>query len=79
MGDLLESLGVGQVILVSHEVQLAAAADRVVQVRKEDGVSVLREADGTVPPTGGSAPARLERPRRAGRVRTPRLDAPPAS
>lgn len=78
MGDLLESLGVGQIVLVSHEVQLAAAADRVVQVRKEEGVSVLREADGTAAP--GTPPAVSgDRPHRAGRVRTPRLDPPPAS
>ncbi len=78
MGDLLENLGVGQVILVSHEVQLAAAADRVVQVRKEDGLSVLRDAPGT---TGAApeAPAPAVRPHRAGRIRTPRLDAGPPS
>jgi DNA repair protein SbcC/Rad50 len=81
MGDLLESLGIGQVILVSHEGLLAAAADRVVQVRKEDGVSVLREADSAGATAEGDAhprPVATPTPR-ARRVRTPKLDTPPAS
>jgi DNA repair protein SbcC/Rad50 len=41
MGELLEELALPQVIIVSHEGQLAAVADRVVRVRKQDGRSVL--------------------------------------
>jgi exonuclease SbcC len=41
MGELLEELALPQVILVSHESQLAAIADRVVRVQKVDGRSVL--------------------------------------
>ena len=41
MGELLEELALPQVILVSHESQLAAIADRVIRVRKVDGRSVL--------------------------------------
>jgi DNA repair protein SbcC/Rad50 len=74
MGDLLENLGIGQVILVSHEAALAASADRVVQVRKEDGLSVLREGEGPAPPA--NAPAAVAH---VARVRTPRLDGPPVS
>jgi DNA repair protein SbcC/Rad50 len=45
MGDLLESLELPQVILVSHERQLEGIADRVVRVRKKDGVSVIEPLD----------------------------------
>jgi exonuclease SbcC len=41
MGELLEELALPQVIIVSHESQLAAIADRVVRVRKVDGRSFL--------------------------------------
>jgi DNA repair protein SbcC/Rad50 len=41
MGELLEELALPQVIIVSHEGQLAAIADRVVRVYKQDGRSVL--------------------------------------
>ncbi|MGA8663938.1 MAG: SMC family ATPase [Thermoplasmata archaeon] len=41
MGQLLEELRLPQVILVSHERELEAIADRVVRVEKEDGASVL--------------------------------------
>lgn len=55
MGELLEELALPQVILVSHESQLAAIADRVVRVQKVDGRSVLEDAtpDGEeeAPPT----------------------------
>ncbi|MFZ0829621.1 MAG: SMC family ATPase [Thermoplasmata archaeon] len=51
MGDLLESLGLPQVILVSHERQLEGIADRVVRVRKKDGVSLIEEID-RLPETG---------------------------
>ncbi|EQD35857.1 SMC domain protein, partial [mine drainage metagenome] len=42
MGELLEELALPQVILVSHEAELASIADRVVLAEKHDGVSVLR-------------------------------------
>jgi DNA repair protein SbcC/Rad50 len=45
MGDLLEELGLPQVILVSHERQLEGIADRVVRVRKKDGISTVEETD----------------------------------
>jgi len=41
MGELLEELGLPQVVLVSHESQLSAIADRVVRVQKVDGRSML--------------------------------------
>ena len=41
MGELLEELALPQAILVSHESQLAAIADRVVRVQKVDGRSTL--------------------------------------
>jgi len=44
MGELLEELALPQVILVSHESQLAAIADRVVRVQKVDGRSVIDAA-----------------------------------
>jgi DNA repair protein SbcC/Rad50 len=54
MGELLDELALPQVILVSHESQLAAIADRVVRVQKVDGRSVLEDA-GTTP--GDESPA----------------------
>lgn len=44
MGELLEELALPQVILVSHESQLAAIADRVVRVQKVDGRSTVEAA-----------------------------------
>jgi DNA repair protein SbcC/Rad50 len=41
MGELIAELGGPQVILVSHEAALAGVADRVVRVRKTDGLSEL--------------------------------------
>jgi DNA repair protein SbcC/Rad50 len=57
MGELLEELGLPQVVLVSHEDELAAVADTVVRVRKVDGVSTFgpppdsgrREVEGAPP------------------------------
>jgi DNA repair protein SbcC/Rad50 len=46
MGELLEELELPQVILVSHESQLSAIADRVVRVQKVDGRSTLVGAEG---------------------------------
>ncbi len=54
MGELLEELAIPQVIVVSHEAQLASIADRVVRVRKEEGRSVL-EADVPGPSRGAAA------------------------
>ena len=50
MGELLDELALPQVVLVSHEGQLAAIADRVVRVEKHDGRSELVVADAG--PTG---------------------------
>ena len=44
MGELLDELALPQVILVSHESQLAAIADRVIRVQKVDGRSFLEDA-----------------------------------
>ena len=71
MGELLEELALPQVLLVSHESQLAGVADRVLTVRKVGGVSVV--AEGTPLPTEGGrdgaeapAPPTRARRRRAG-------------
>jgi exonuclease SbcC len=45
MGELLEELALPQVILVSHESQLSAIADRVIRVQKVDGRSLLEDAN----------------------------------
>jgi exonuclease SbcC len=42
MGQLLEELGLPQVLLVSHERELESVAQRVVWVEKAEGRSVLR-------------------------------------
>ena len=57
MGELLEELALPQVILVSHESQLAAIADRVVRVQKIDGRSVIDGAAPTTPKTAVSSGA----------------------
>jgi len=41
MGELLDELALPQVVVVSHEGQLAAVADRTVRVEKRDGKSEL--------------------------------------
>jgi DNA repair protein SbcC/Rad50 len=41
MGELLDELALPQVVIVSHESELAAIADRVVRVEKRDGRSWL--------------------------------------
>jgi len=53
MGELLEELTLPQVVLVSHESQLAAIADRVVRVQKVDGRSVLETTSPARPPNPG--------------------------
>ena len=52
MGELLDELGLPQVVIVSHEAELAGIADRVVRVSKEDGRSVLSPSAGPGPPEG---------------------------
>jgi DNA repair protein SbcC/Rad50 len=42
MGELLEEIALPQLVIVSHEAQLAAIADRVVRVEKHGGRSRLR-------------------------------------
>jgi DNA repair protein SbcC/Rad50 len=73
MGELLDGLGLPQVLLVSHETQLAAIADHVVRVQKDGGRSVLRTGpgEGGPDPEVEAAPAPIA-PRR--RVRSPPLD-----
>jgi len=66
MGDLLEGLGLPQVILVSHERQLEGIADRVVRVRKKGGVSIIEEVDqvSEAPPAvGGPAEEPAAKPK----------------
>ena len=46
MGELLDELGLPQVIIVSHEAGLGAIADRVVRITKEEGRSVLTGSSG---------------------------------
>ncbi|MCI4346047.1 MAG: SMC family ATPase [Thermoplasmata archaeon] len=76
LGELLESVEIPQVILVSHERQLAAAADHVVNVTKQDGASRL-ESDGS--PTRPPEPVPTAEPAtsspRKRRRRLPRLAA----
>lgn len=54
MGDLLETMALPQVLLVSHEAQLEGIADRVLRVRKKDGVSTVEEGDQRTPNTPGT-------------------------
>ncbi len=75
MGELLDGLGLPQVLLVSHEMQLTAIADRVVRVQKEGGRSIL-VTTGPEGAEGAAIPAEAPSPiARRRRVRTPRLDA----
>lgn len=80
MGELLEELGLPQVVLVSHEAGLSSVADRVIRVTKTGGVSlVVSEAPGEARVPGATTARGPPLPRRPRRVRTPRLDdAPPA-
>jgi exonuclease SbcC len=57
MGELLEELALPQVILVSHESQLAAIADRVIRVQKVDGRSLLEDASPVVGHEPPSSPS----------------------
>ncbi|MGC2288699.1 MAG: hypothetical protein WA688_02430, partial [Thermoplasmata archaeon] len=75
MGDLLEGLGLPQVILVSHERQLEGIADRVVRVRKVAGISVVEEVDRAAEavalsgPSAGTAQTKPVEPTRRRRIR----------
>ncbi|HKS59479.1 MAG TPA: hypothetical protein VJS68_01725, partial [Thermoplasmata archaeon] len=55
MGELLRELGIPQILLVSHEAQLAGIADRVIRVEKESGESRLVEAATDRPGPGSPA------------------------
>jgi len=68
MGELLEELALPQVIIVSHEGQLAAIADRVVRVEKHDGRSVLFRPEAPLTPVNPPTDARSEEPTPSGRV-----------
>jgi exonuclease SbcC len=68
MGDLLEQLGLPQVILVSHERQLEGFADRVVRIHKRGGLSSVEEPNGATTdaeagPEVGSPPEPVRAPR----------------
>jgi DNA repair protein SbcC/Rad50 len=76
MGELLDELALPQVVLVSHEGELASIADRVVRVEKRDGRSTLRRpAEGDTP--APALPAEAESPgpvrERTSRARRPAL------
>jgi len=86
MGELLEELALPQVVLVSHERELEAVADRVVRVEKEDGISVLRDqgaapsADAPEPDLTSEGPRTSPGPKVAGTPpRGSPRGAPPAS
>lgn len=80
MGELLDEIGLPQVVLVSHEGSLASVADRIVRVHKDDGVSAAEpderdprpRSDAAVREAGAPAASPLT-PRRR-RSRSPRLD-----
>jgi DNA repair protein SbcC/Rad50 len=79
MGDLLEEIALPQVILVSHEAELAAIADRVVRIEKRSGRSWPSTDAGPRSPPEGTASefaAEAPPPRRSGRGtrRSPRLE-----
>ncbi len=57
MGELLDELALPQVVIVSHEGELAAIADRVVRVEKQDGRSRLVPASGAPSADAQEAPA----------------------
>jgi len=88
MGELLDELALPQVVIVSHEGELAAIADRVVRVEKRDGRSVVSGGNASGPTTEASArdgpdsalatPPTSSAPRRARRHRAPRTLAPDA-
>ncbi len=56
MGELLDELALPQVVIVSHEGELAGIADRVVRVEKRDGRSVLTGRNGSPPAVGNGTP-----------------------
>lgn len=74
MGELLDELRLPQVLIISHEAGLASVADRVVRIRKVDGVSVIEEgpAAGAAapPPDDAASPPAPVAPRARSRRRT---------
>jgi DNA repair protein SbcC/Rad50 len=69
MGELLDELALPQVIVVSHESELASIADHTLRVVKEGGVTRIEgEAKAE-----GEAPAEATPPPRTRRARRPRL------
>jgi DNA repair protein SbcC/Rad50 len=71
MGELLEEIGMPQILLVSHESQLAGIADRVVRVTKKDGLSRLQDAAAPTPllTETANAPELVEAPVAPARAR----------
>jgi len=70
MGELLDELALPQVVIVSHESELAGIADRVVRVEKKDGRSTLYLPTGS-PRKADTEPvvARSSRPTRGPKAR----------
>jgi energy-coupling factor transporter ATP-binding protein EcfA2 len=62
MGELLEELALPQVIVVSHEAELAGIADRTVRVVKTDGRSTLDAFGAGDPAPSPRAPAPVDAP-----------------
>ncbi len=62
MGELLETLPLPQVILVSHEAELEAVADRVIEARKTEGISQLDSSPPTPGPSGSAKAPEIEGP-----------------
>jgi exonuclease SbcC len=74
MGELLEHLGIPQVLLVSHEPQLTSVAERTVRVEKRDGRSTLSAEPEIGPPAAPALSPWESKPRR--KARSTRLDPP---
>jgi exonuclease SbcC len=62
LGELFDEVGYGQILLVSHESQLSAIADRIVRVRKEHGESSIVD-EGAGPRAEAGAAGPIARPR----------------
>jgi exonuclease SbcC len=72
LGELLDDLKLPQVLLVSHEAQLSAIADRVIHVTKQGGISRLQPsiAPSPTPLPGSEFLSAAPRRRRAPRIQT---------
>ena len=90
MGEVLDGLGLAQIVLVSHEAGLAGVADRVVRIRKTGGRSALEGETGAGPTaaaerpaagsdTGGPAAGAAGPPRKRRRVARRLDEIPPAA